>query len=348
MKKKIMTWLLVAGLGLVFAGGGIVSCQKKVDESVAYYTCPMHPQIHEDRPGSCPICGMTLIPVPKEKDSPLDKHSEHKSSGVMIAPERQQLIGVQKAPAKKQLLQKTWRATGRVSYSPELASAQQEYLEAKKMALRAAENGGASLRERTNTFVASARNRLLLMGMNAEWIRELDQKGSVNRGLYLPSKNAVLVEAVLYETEREGVSSGMPATVIVPGNPEQILSGTVKSIGSQVDSNTRSVKMFVEIPEAKEIAPDTYVRVEVLASLGEMVSIPKSAILHDGEQKKVIVVHENHFEPRNIVTGPEGDDVVGVASGLAEGDVVVTSANFLIDSESQLKTALGNLSEHKH
>ena len=322
MKKKIMTWLLVAGLGLVFAGGGIVSCQKKVDESVAYYTCPMHPQIHEDRPGSCPICGMDLIPVPKEKDSPLDKHSEHKS--------------------------KTWRATGRVSYSPELASAQQEYLEAKKMALRAAENGGASLRERTNTFVASARNRLLLMGMNAEWIRELDQKGSVNRGLYLPSKNAVLVEAVLYETEREGVSSGMPATVIVPGNPEQILSGTVKSIGSQVDSNTRSVKMFVEIPEAKEIAPDTYVRVEVLASLGEMVSIPKSAILHDGEQKKVIVVHENHFEPRNIVTGPEGDDVVGVASGLAEGDVVVTSANFLIDSESQLKTALGNLSEHKH
>ena len=325
MKKRVLrTGYCV--LGVLATIVIMMACQK----AAGTYTCPMHPQIQQSQPGSCPICGMTLVPVKKEKGP--EDHSKHQ--GVYISPERQQLIGVATARAEKKELKKTIRAAGRMAYNPELAQAQTEYLEARKLG---------------NSFLEASKKRLQLLGMDEAWIAELGRNGTVDKNLYLPQGGVRLIEASVYESELPVVKPGLAVKVIVPGNPEMILEGKIKSMASLVDAQTRSVKTFVEVLSGTELKPDTYLTVEIAVPLGEVVAIPKSAVLVSGTRKIALVAHEgSYFEPREIVAAAEGDLDFGVSSGVVEGEMVVTSANFLIDSESQLRAALQQTGGHKH
>ena len=346
MKKLFQTLFIILA---IVAGGAVivrfVTSQKKTEQSVAYYTCPMHHQIHMDHPGSCPICGMTLIPVLKEGGQ--QKSDQEKPSGVYVSPERQQLIGVKTEEVSLRLLNKTIHTSGRIAFDPELASAQQEYLEALHMKNKAAAADDSGLQERTNTFVESTRSRLMLLGMDEAWIKELSKQGSAQKNLYQPGQKSILVSAVIYETEVPLVKAGMPAIIFVQGEPQKRLEGKVKSVASLIDPQTRSAKTYIEAPADPMLKPDTYVQAEIQVPLGEMLAVPKTAVLQNGNQKIVLVVKEdNYFSPKEISVVTEGDDAFGIDAGLEAGERVVTSANFLIDSESQLRAVLSEVNLH--
>jgi multidrug efflux pump subunit AcrA (membrane-fusion protein) len=112
-----------------------------------------------------------------------------------------------------------------------------------------------------------------------------------------------------------------------------------------VDPKTRTIKLRIELanPDHK-IVPDMYANVELKLDYGKKLSIPEEAVLDSGASQTVFVVKEGgYFEPRKITVGPRVDNRVIVLAGLKPGDKIVTSANFLIDSESQLKSAAGSM-----
>ena len=123
--KKIL--FLAVIIGAVFA---FVSCSDNRDKTL--YTCPMHPQVIQDHPGSCPICGMDLVPVEKEKVPGAEDHSAHENTkmgyaAITVSPEKQQLINIKYDTVKKRVLSGVVYAPGVVAYDPELYSAASEY-----------------------------------------------------------------------------------------------------------------------------------------------------------------------------------------------------------------------------
>lgn len=336
-KMKITTILLVT-LGLF----GFAACAKKAghdthndtrkEQKILYYTCSMHPQIHQDHPGNCPICGMTLIPVYQEEQPipqpPFDKGGQ---GGIFISPERQQLIGIKTTPAVKKTAFKEIRTTGRVAFDPDLAIAQREFLEIAKNV--------PSLRD-------SAISRLRLMGMSEQEIRELEK---VATNLYLPKPGDTLwIYATLYQDEMNLVSPGQEASISLPSHPKMIYQGRVRSVDPVVDPMTRTVRARIET-RAQSLKPNTYVDVTLKQNLGESLLIPKSALIDTGTRKIAFLVHDRqYFESREIKTGAEAGDEVVVLDGLKEGEEVVSSATFLVDSESRLKESILGMVEHQH
>lgn len=335
-RKKIILAALVFGFGFGGVALGLAGCglkkgpqpsEQKSDKSeISYYTCPMHPQIHEAHPGECPICRMTLIPVYKETSpSPTD-------GSIEISPERQQLIGVRTEAASKKPVSKEIRTVGRVAFDPELAVAQREYIE---------------ISQNVPSLKKSAATRLKLLGMGEEEIRSLGNRRGGSRtaptSLYLPQKgDSVWIYATLYQDEMNEVPAGSKAAIDLPSGANQTFEGVVKSVDPVLDPMTRSVRAHIEVPKAGGLLrPDTYVNVTLKMDLGEALTIPKSAVIDTGTRKVAFVVQEGrHFQSRTLETGPDvGEDVV-VRSGISEGERVVSSATFLVDSESQLKAAV--------
>src|SRR3989338_10109084 len=152
----------------------------------------MHPQIHEDHPGECTICHMTLVPVYKESTSDRQSGSDRSDSsdradGIFISPERQQVIGIKTVKAARKGLTQNILTTGRVAYDPELAVAQREFVEIVKNV--------PSLKQ-------TAVSRLKLLGMSDAEIAELAKKKTVSSNLYLPTVDQPLwIYATLYASE---------------------------------------------------------------------------------------------------------------------------------------------------
>ena len=353
--KKMVVLLLVGLLGL---GGVIVSAcaakgSHKEDSTISDYTCPMHPQIHKDHPGDCPICGMALVPVQKETSpraphAPLLNNSGEGSpkAGVRISPDRQQLIGLKTSTAEKRPVAKEIRTVGRVAFDPELAVAQREFLGIARNV--------PSLRE-------SAISRLRLLGMGEDEIRELEHVGARSSrtgreypaptSLYLPEiGDSVWVYATIFQDEMAVVKPGMEATISLPSGSDQSFTGTVRAVDPVVNPTTRSGRARIEIPiGGGRLRPDSYVNVSLKVDLGEAITVPRSAVIDTGARKVAFIVTDGeHFQSRNIKTGPDvGNDVV-VQEGIQAGEKVVSSATFLVDSESQLKMAVAGMEEHKH
>lgn len=332
MKTKIF---FTAAL-ILFLAPAIQACDKHKNETMpipahdhgqtAMYYCPMHPDYTSDKPGQCPICGMNLVPMENKKD---ETKKTDESSGVTIPLEKQQLIGVKTTVLKKQNAVKEIRTLGRVAFNPELAIAQTEYLEAKK-------TGDKSL-------VQAAIERLILLGMNRESIANLK---NVQKNLYLPSKKS-WIYPVVYENELPFLKTGQEVGIVLKNGAE--LKGTVRSIDSVIDPQTRSARAHVEVDNnGQDISPDMYGTATIHIALGEKLIAPKSAVISTGERNIAFMVHDGtHFMPMDVKLGAELKDDYVIDSGLEEGDTVVTSATFLVDSESKLKSALQGTG-HKH
>jgi Cu(I)/Ag(I) efflux system membrane fusion protein len=330
------------------------SCTKKTShthetqsEVKTIYYCPMHPTYTSDRPGQCPICGMTLVPMKPEEKTPEHEGMKRKApsettgqAAVTITAGRQQLIGVKKAVIKKQPAQKTIRTVGKVAFDPELAVAQREYIEAIRV-------GDKSLSQ-------AARQRLTLMGMGEEQIKELARKRSVQRNLYLPEKTA-WVYPIIYEYELPFVAIGQSVTIELPqgGGTRE---GIIRAIDPVIDQTTRTARLRLEVPNTDQaLKPNMFINATITKDLGQKLLVPKDAVIDSGERKIVFVIHEGEqFMPHEVKLGAELSDSYIVESGLKEGDEVATAANFLIDAESKLKAALGGtggmegMGGHKH
>jgi Cu(I)/Ag(I) efflux system membrane fusion protein len=306
------------------------------------YHCPMHPTYTSDKPGQCPICGMNLVLIEEESEVRSSEFevddNEQKATdrtSITIPFERQQMIGVKTDTIKKAPAVKEIRTVASVSFNPEIAVAQTEYLEAKKL-------GDESL-------TSAAHDRLLVLGMNDEDIKTLK---AAQRGRFLPDKDS-WIYPVIYEYELPFVKLGQAVDIELPGN--KLFTGIVRSIDTVIDPMTRTARLHVEVKtDGQKINPYSFGSAKIKADLGEKLLIPKSAIIASGERDLAFMVHEGtHFMPTEVKLGAELSDFYVLEDGLNEGDTVVTSANFLIDSESKLKAAIGGAvggggGEHKH
>lgn len=341
MKFKILFIVLSA---LVVIGGGIYywtseyrhGSQVTSHESRPLYHCPMHPSYTSDKPGQCPICGMDLVPI-EEEDTippipPFPKGGEKAlgRASVTISFDRQQLIGVKTDVVRKGQAIKNIRTAATAAFNPDLAVAQREYLESKKI-------GDASLTE-------AAKERLIILGMNEDEIKRLK---NVQKGLYLQTNDS-WIYPVVYEYELSDIKTGQEVMITLTGGKE--LKGVVRSIDSVIDQVTRTARLHVEVMNEKgNINPYAFGTANIKIDIGEQLLVKKSAVITTGERNIVFMVHEGtRFMPIDIKLGAELENDYVVSAGLAEGDTIVTSANFLIDSESKLKAAIGVGGEHKH
>ncbi len=115
-----------------------------------------------------------------------------------------------------------------------------------------------------------------------------------------------------------------------------------------MENETRTVKVRIELPNKDfKLKPDMYGNINLKVNLGVKLTVPESAVLDSGMRKLVFIDRgEGYFEPREVKLGSKIDDYYEVIEGVNEGERVVTSANFLIDSESKLKSAIKKLHEH--
>lgn len=272
-------------------------------------------------------------------------------------------------------------------YSPELVATQQEYL----LALRAQKQLGASTLPQVarggTDMLEAARQRLLLWDIRPADIARLEKTGEVRRtlSLYSPVSGYVVqktayhgmrvtpadtlfdiadlshlwVLADVYESDLPAVRLGMPAELTVTYLPGRTWKGKVTFISPTVEEKTRTIKVRVEVDNAgEELKPEMFADVVLRTSLGEGVVVPESAIVHAGERQLVFIDHaDGRLEPREVHVGAKVAGGVQVLHGLTTADRVVTSANFLLDSESSLKATLAAMASgspgpaptpHKH
>jgi Cu(I)/Ag(I) efflux system membrane fusion protein len=255
-------------------------------------------------------------------------------------------------------------------YSPELVATQQEYLLAFRAQQRLGGSPVAAAARGSAELLEAARQRLLRWDIQAEDIANLERTGEVTRTLdlhsdasgYVVEKNVVhgmrvmpqdtlfdiadlsrlWVLADVYESDLPAVRVGMTGEVTVPYLPGRTWRGPVAYVAPTVEPATRTVKVRLEVDNAgRDLKPEMYADVVLRPSLGTGLIVPESAIIDTGDRRIVFVDRgEGRFEPREILFGPKVDGGVHVLGGLEDGEKVVTSANFLIDSESSLKAAL--------
>ncbi|MEO0290650.1 MAG: efflux RND transporter periplasmic adaptor subunit [candidate division WOR-3 bacterium] len=152
----------------------------------------------------------------------------------------------------------------------------------------------------------------------------------------------VWVYGEIYEYEVNLIKKGDEAFITLSYLPEKIFKGKVSYIYPYLNPETRTTKVRIEIPNQDfSLKPNMYVNIEIKVNYGKKLVIPKSAVLYTGEKNIVFVDKgEGTFEPREVKLGISSEDFYEVIEGVRKGEVVVTSANFLIDSESSLKAAL--------
>lgn len=334
---------------------------KKPASQKAEYYCPMHPSYTSDKPGDCPICNMKLVKkeaaetkeseVQGSKDSGAHPTDDEAGEGFYVSPEKQQLIGVKTDKVIYRPLSKIIRTVGRVAFDPELYKAQQEYIEALNTLEAVLGSGQEEVIQRANALVEAAELKLQLQGLSVKQIEELKERKENDESLLISSLDSVYtwVYATVYEYELEWIKLGQEAEISAAAYPGKKFTGTVVAIDPVFDALTRSVRARIKVKNVDALLkPDMYVDVQLHSDLGVSLAVPKEAIIDSGIRKIVFVSLAGGFlKPLEIKTGVSTEEYAQVLEGLKEGEMVVTSGNFLIDSESKLKSALEGAG-HQH
>jgi len=402
--KIILFSLLLVGVGggafyLGRQSGGTATASA---EEKTFYTCGMHPQVIQDHPGNCPICGMKLTPLRRDGD---DKGSGPAANSIRIDPVTIQNMGMRTFVVTNGPLRRVIRTVATIDYdetgladvttkfkgwveklhvdavgarvhkgdplfdvySPELYGAQTEYL----VALRApADASGSSLRD-------SARTKLKFYDVSDEQIAELEQTRKAQKTLRVLSPidgfvtekvvvegqmvdaqmklyrladlGLVWIQAQIYEQDLGLIRLGQEAVVSLSYLPDRKFRGRVTYIYPTLDPMTRTAKVRMEFHN-----PGYFLKPGMFASveLGSDVSpsallVPDMAVLRSGERNTVFVALEDgKFEARTVKLGVRGqNDMLQVLAGLEPGEKVVTSGQFMLDSESQLREAIQKMTE---
>jgi Cu(I)/Ag(I) efflux system membrane fusion protein len=254
-------------------------------------------------------------------------------------------------------------------YSPELVSAQSEYALAVQ-GLAELKEADAEAKAGMQRLVDASRARLKNWNM-AEAQPTADQarvtftapvsgivleKKAVQGMRFMPGEtlyqladlSSLWVVAELNEQDVGLVQIGNHAQITVAAWPERKFEGKVDFIYPTLNAATRTVQLRIEVSNPQgALKPAMFANVQLAVGKNKAVlAVPISAVIDSGTKQRVLVrLADGRFEPRPVVLGKRGDDYVEVLSGIAEGEQVVTSANFLIDSESNLQAALSGMNE---
>ncbi len=360
----------------------------KPERKIKYWTCSMHPQVKMDNKGLCPICGMDLIPIYDGGDDNDDEATLTLGERARkLAVVRTSTVGKRKLTRHIQTVAKidydetkvayisAWN-NGRIDklyvdftgmkvkkgqrlallYSPELISAQQEYLLTYK------------------TRGKKARSKLRLLGISDSQIKKIEKakeplthltvsspitgtviKKNIKSGQYVKTGNLLYTIADLsnlwvyldvYEYDVPWVSLGQTVMISVESYPEKEFEGVITFIDPFLNEKTRTLKVRVDVKNLEgKLKPGMFAYAHIHDAMMDgmknneekMLAVPKSAVLDTGLRKIVFVeVESGKYSLREVITGALAGDYYPVASGLSEGEVVVTSGNFLIDSQMQL------------
>jgi RND family efflux transporter MFP subunit len=264
-------------------------------------------------------------------------------------------------------------------YSPELVATQKEYLLALRARRKFTSLGSDSSLSGID-LLESARQRLSLWDIRADEIAQLEKTEQPVKALkiYSPVSGTVTAKTALqgmrimpadslydiidlssvwvladvYEVNVPFINVGQPTEITLAYQPHKVWRGRVSFIYPTLDEKTRTVKVRVELPNPSGVLkPEMYAEVEFKGSLGKALAIPESAVITTGERSLVFVAKgDGQFEPREVKTGTQVRNFYAIRSGLAAGDMVVTGANFLLDSESKLKAAIAGDGgvQHRH
>ncbi len=255
-------------------------------------------------------------------------------------------------------------------YSPELVSTQEEYLLALEAEKKLKGNRFPEIDKFPSALLEAARRRLELWDITSEQIDKLRETKQATKELTIYShvggfitkrevfegtevaphetlydivdlsKVWVLVE--VYEVDLPLVMLGQTATVNFQYGNEKPLTGKITYISPTIDPTTRTAKVRLEVNNPGfNLKPDMYVNAVILSDVGKQVVVPTRAVIDSGERKIVFVKSgKGQFTPQEVELGPEVNDERVIYSGINDGDEVVTDGNFLLDSESNLETAL--------
>ncbi|HEV8321051.1 MAG TPA: efflux RND transporter periplasmic adaptor subunit [Myxococcota bacterium] len=357
------------------------------DEEVDHWTCTMHPSVHALEPGTCPICGMTLVPVTK---------GDLRTGTVRFDPVRLPALGVRIGVVDRRPMHRHIRAVGRVEYdetrlhdvtlkyggfvkrlvadttgkkvkrgellmtvySPEVYAAESEMVEIAK----ALGKEGA--------LAAAARRKLTLWDLPARFLDEALATGKPHDAVpvYAPADGVVVEKSVvagspvtastplmrigaldavwvladLYEAELPSIDAGLPVSITLRALPGRVFEGKVSYVYPYLNGATRTLRLRVELTNTDgALRPDMLAHVELAVPLGERLVVADSAVVYTGERRLVFVdVGGGRMQPREVRLGLKLDGGYEVLAGLAEGERVVESGNFLIAAESRIKSAL--------
>jgi RND family efflux transporter MFP subunit len=256
-------------------------------------------------------------------------------------------------------------------YAPELVQTEQELLSA----LRYATSLGAApeeTRRRAEALLEAARQRLAYWDISDEQVRRLEETGEVFRTLQVaaPASGVVMkrmpglegmavrpgmellhiadlsdlwLTVEIFEDQLPWLDVGSTATITLTYFPGEMFRGRVRYIEPEVSEKTRTIRLTLEVPNrGSRLRVGMYATVvfEPVAAK-DAIAVPSQAVLRTGQRNVVIVaLGEGRFAPREVRLGPQGEGFVQILDGLADGDEIVTSAQFLIDSESNLREAI--------
>lgn len=255
-------------------------------------------------------------------------------------------------------------------YSPEILATQEEYLLALRSRRALGEGALPETVKAADEMVESGRRRLSLYDLTPAQIEALEATGRPSRNVEIhspasgyvltrnvsqgeritPDRNLldvadlsrVWVIASVYEYELPYVQEGQRATMTLSYLPGKSYPGKVGLIYPVLDAATRSARVRLEFENrGMELRPEMYADVELRGEMGTRLAVPESALIASGTRNIVFVAQgDGYFQPREVRPGLRLDDTVEILEGLAEGETVVTSGNFLLDSESRMKAAL--------
>ena len=250
-------------------------------------------------------------------------------------------------------------------YSPAVASAAAEYLATINSRTTGVELNSRGSRQRLMNLdvpdsVIAAMEKSRTTPVNVQWPAPRDgivlQRNAVEGMRAQPGDvlfriaDVSLVWALVDVAERDlgSIAVGQPVTVRARSYPGRKFEAKIDVIYPQVNRETRTARVRVELPNAElALLPDMYVDAEVdTGSQAPVLAVAESSVLDTGTRQAVLIDKgQGRFEPRDVKLGRRGDGYVEIRDGIAEGDAIVTSANFLIDAESNLKAALKGFAE---
>jgi len=381
----------------------------KTNKKIKYWVAPMDPTYIRNEPGKSPM-GMDLVPVYEEEGE--DKEP---ASTIRIDPTTIQNMGVRVRTVKRKPLIKYIRTFGNITYderriyavntkfngwieklhvdfigetvtkgqplfdiySPELITAQEEYLLALEHNSSLKESPYEDIRKGAQRLVEASRTRLRYWDLSNQQIAALENTGEVQKILtiYSPATGVVIkksafqghyvkagehqydiadlskvwVDVEVYEYEFPWIKKGMPAEMQLSYLPGKTFMGKVLYVYPFLSAKTRTAKLRLEFPNPDyQLKPDMYANVNLKSAVSEeTLVVPQEAVIDSGVRKVVFVVlGKGKFQPREVKLGLEGnDDEFQVLEGLEENEQIVISGQFMLDSESRLREAIQKMLE---